>query len=148
MLREFVELRHTIFTDECSDWQSALEKCVEPLVADGCVKAEYARDIINNVVKYGPYIVLSPGVAMPHAQGDNGNVLKSSISFMKCGNKVFFDDENYADLFFTIAARDPDEHLENMQKLMEILQNEELMDRLHDVESDEDILKLADEFDI
>ena len=51
MLREFVELRHTIFTDECSDWQSALEKCVESLVADGCVKAEYARDIINNVVK-------------------------------------------------------------------------------------------------
>ena len=53
-----------------------------------------------------------------------------------------------ADLFFTIAADDPEAHLENIKGLMEIFQNEELLDKLRKAECDEDLLELADEFGV
>ena len=67
LLRQLFELKHYNFVDESMSWQEALRKCIDPLLADGSVEPEYADCLIENVEKRGPYIVLLPGVAMPHA---------------------------------------------------------------------------------
>ncbi len=149
MLRDFVENKHTIFVDGCEDWQDAIRTCVKPLLADGTVTEQYPEDIIASVEKYGPYFVLMPGIAMPHAQEGGGKVFKTTISFMKSEKPVQFDPEDedsYAQLFFTLASCDHNEHLEHMASLMEILQNEDLVEELYSAKSDEDLLKLADKY--
>ena len=149
MLRDFVENKHTIFGTECATWQEAIKWCTQPLVADGTVTEQYPQDIIDNVEKYGPYFVLMPGLAMPHAQEGGGKVFKTTISFAKLEKPVSFDDSDpdmTADLFFTLASCNHDEHLEHMASLMEIFQNEDLMEEMHTVTCDEDILKLADKY--
>ncbi len=151
MLRDFVENKHTIFVDSCKDWKDAIRTCVKPLLADGTVTEQYPDDIIASVEKYGPYFVLIPGVAMPHAQEGGGKVFKTTISFMKSEKPVQFDPDDpdsYANLFFTLAACDHNEHLEHMASLMEILQNEDLLEELYSVQSDEDLLKLADKYNM
>ncbi|MGN1381760.1 MAG: PTS sugar transporter subunit IIA [Eubacterium sp.] len=149
MLKEFVEQKHCNFYDEAADWQDAIRKCCEPLLADGTVTEQYPEDIIASVKKYGPYFILVPGLAMPHAQEGGGKVFKTTISFMKLQKPVRFDQEDpdsYADLFFTLAACNHNEHLEHMAALMEIFENEELMDELHKVKSEKDVLQLADKY--
>lgn len=151
MLRDFVEHKHTIYVDECKDWQEAIRTCVKPLLADGTVTEQYPEDIIANVGKYGPYFVLIPGVAMPHAQEGGGKVFKTTISFMKTQKPVTFDEndpDSYADLFFTLASCNHDEHLEHMAALMDVLQNEELLEELHKVKNDDDLLRLADKYNL
>ena len=43
-------------------------------------------------------------------------------------------------VFFTLAAKDPNEHLDNMQQLMQIFTNEPLLDALMEANTPEDIL--------
>ena len=68
MLRELVEKKHTVYAAKANDWQDAIRLACSPFVADGTVEPEYAEDVIRCIQKYGPYIVLFPGVAMPHSQ--------------------------------------------------------------------------------
>jgi len=149
MLRDFVENNHALFVESCEDWQDAMRKCCSPLIADGTITAEYPEDIIENVGKYGPYFVLQPGIAMPHAQEGGAKVFKTTISFMKSEKPVVFDEndeDSWADLFFTLASCNHDEHLEHMQQLMDVLMNEELVEELHSAKSSEDLIKLADKY--
>lgn len=151
MFRELVEKKHTVFVKEAKDWQDAIRLACSPFVADGTVEPEYAEDVIRCVQKYGPYIVLFPGVAMPHSQEGGPLVHGTGISFMRLADPVSFDPkdpEKWADLFFAIAADDPAVHLENIKSLMDVLQNEELLERLRAASCDEDLLGLAEEFGV
>ena len=83
---------------------------------------------------------------MPHSQENGQLVHGTGVSFMRLAEPVSFDPndpDKWADLFFTIAADDPEAHLENIKGLMEIFQNEELLDKLRKAECDEDLLELA-----
>lgn len=147
LLSEIVGKKHYNFAGEIADWREALRQACGPLIADGTVTDQYAQDVIDCVEKYGPYIVLFPGVAMPHAQEGSAQVRGTAISFMKTQKPVFFDENNpdsYADLFFTLAAADPNEHLENMKKLMELLTDEALVERLHSVAGVGDLKSLLE----
>lgn len=151
MLRELVEKKHTVFAKRADDWEDAIRLACSPFVADGTVESEYAEDVIRCVRKYGPYIVLFPGVAMPHSQEGGPLVHGTGICFMRLLDPVSFDPddpEKWADLFFAIAADDPAVHLENIKSLMDILQNEELLEKLRGAAGDDDLLALADEFGV
>ena len=150
MLRELVEKKHTLFAEEAADWQDAVRMACDPFVKDGTADAAYAEDVIRCVQKYGPYIVLFPGVAMPHSQENGPSVHGTGLSFMRLRKPVRFDADDpdkWADLFFAIAANDPAQHLENIRSLMDVLQNEALLERLRAAGCDADLLALAEEFE-
>lgn len=145
MLREFVEKNHYIFIDRADSWQEALRIGCRPLEEDGTVDKVYADQIIECVTKYGPYIIIMPEIAMPHSQEGAIGVNKTAIGFMKVNKPVSFDKddpEKDARLFFTLASCNHNEHLENMQKLSEMLMNEELVEELLKVTSPEELIEL------
>ena len=151
MLRELVEKKHTIFADKARGWQEAIRMSCTPFVADGTAEEGYAEEVIRCIEQYGPYIVLIPGVAMPHSQENGPLVHGTGVSFMRLKEPVCFDPEDedkWADLFFAIAANDPEAHLENIKGLMEIFQNEELLDKLRAATCDEDLLALSEQYEV
>ena len=146
MLRNFVENKHYKFAEEAKDWRDAIRMSCESLEADGTVEANYKEDIIACVEKHGPYIVIMPNVAMPHSQEGAFGVNKTAIAFMKLEKPVSFDenDPEKAQLFFTLASCNPDQHLENMMKLSEMLMNDDVVKALADAKSPEDLLKIQE----
>ncbi|MBE5967242.1 MAG: PTS sugar transporter subunit IIA [Lachnospiraceae bacterium] len=149
MLREFVEKKHCKFATEAKDWKEAIRMSCETLEADGSVEGNYKEDIIKCVEEYGPYIVIVPNVAMPHSQEGAAGVHKTTIGFMKLEKPVSFElgnAEKDAQLFFTLASCNSEEHLNNMARLSEILSNEELLIELARANSTEDILRLQEKF--
>lgn len=149
MLKEFVETKHFKFAEEAKDWKEAIRMSCEPLEADGTVEANYKEDIIKCVEKYGPYIVITPNVAMPHSQEGAEGVNKTAISFMRLEKPVSFEpgnSEKDAQLFFTLAACNPDQHLDNMSRLSEMLMNEDLIEALAKASTPEDLLELQEKF--
>lgn len=93
--------------------------------------------------KHGPYIVLIPGVAMPHstenAKGCNG----TAIGFMRCSEVVHFEEGNEekdAQVFFTLCSTNQEEHFANMQRLYAILTDDAVVERLRAATSPEDLL--------
>lgn len=149
MLREFVESKHYKFAEEAADWQDAIRMSCESLEADGTVEANYKEDIIKCIEKYGPYIVIMPNVAMPHSQECARGVHKTAIAFMKLNKPVSFDPTDRsmdAKLFFTLASCNPDQHLQNMTRLSEMLMNEEIVEALMGAGSPEDLLRIQEKY--
>lgn len=149
MLKEFVEQKHCKFAQEAKDWKDAIRMSCEPLEADGTVEANYKEDIIACVEKYGPYIVIIPDVAMPHSQEGAVGVNKTAISFMKLKQAVSFDlgdPEKDARLFFTLASCNPEQHLNNMMRLSEMLSNEEIVAALLEADSEKDLLEIENKY--
>ena len=145
MLREFVEQKHYKFAPGADSWQDAIRMSCESLEADGTVEANYKEDIIACVEKYGPYIVIMPNIAMPHSQEGAQGVHKTAIGFMKLDKPVSFDPEDPekdAQLFFTLASCNPDQHLANMAKLSELLMNEVVVQALAEAKGPEDLLEI------
>ncbi|MCD7822301.1 MAG: PTS sugar transporter subunit IIA [Clostridiales bacterium] len=145
VLQTIVEKKHYKFIDEPVTWQEAVRLSTESLVADGSVDADYYQQIVDCITKYGPYVVFDHYVAMPHSQENAAGVHKTGIGFMVSKQVVDFgEDEDgekkEAKLFFTLAACNPDEHLNNIQQLMGVFTNEELLDALMEANTPEDIL--------
>ena len=149
MLREFVEQKHYKFAAEATDWKEAIRMSCESLEADGTIEANYKEDIVACVEKYGPYIVLMPNIAMPHSQEGAEGVHKTSIGFMKLDKPVSFDPEDPekdAQLFFTLASCNPEQHMNNMVRLSELLINEEVVAALLKAETPEDLLEIQKQY--
>ena len=82
---------------------------------------------------------------MPHSQEGAVGVNKTAIGFMKLEKPVSFDEndpEKDAQLFFTLASCNPDQHLNNMMKLSEMLMNDDLVEVLLKAKTPEDLLAL------
>ena len=138
VLQTIVEKKHYRFIDgEGVTWQEAIRLSAEPLVADGSVDADYYKQIVACVEKYGPYVVFEHHVAGAH---------KTGIGFMVCEKMIDFgEDEDgekkEANLFFTLSSTNPDEHMSNIQQLSEIFMNDALLDALAAARTPEDILE-------
>ena len=145
VLQTIVEKKHYKFVDSVESWQEAVRLSAESLVADGSVDADYYKQIVACIEKYGPYVVFDHYVAMPHSQENASGVYKTGIGFMRVKEEVSFGkdedgEEKVAKLFFTLAACNPDEHLNNIQQLMDVFCNEPLLDALMEANTPEDIL--------
>lgn len=142
LLRDLYERDRILLVDGPLDWRDALRRGVEPLIRDGSVHARYADDLIANVEQFGPYIVLAPDLAMPHATASSRWVNRSAISFMRVREPVCFDGGREARVFFTLSDRDDAEHLANMRRLYDVISRPEVVRMLAEAECPEDLLSI------
>ena len=104
MLKELIDKGYYSIHDGFDNWEDAVRASVQPLIDAGAVKPAYADSIVNSVKKFGPYIVIAPDIAIPHAE-DKPNVNETTICFMKSNTPVVFDPEDHekdARLFFVL----------------------------------------------
>ncbi len=149
LLREIVERKLTKYADSAADWRESVRMSCETLEAAGIVEANYKEDIIACLEKYGPYIVIAPMIAMPHSQENAAGVHETAIGFMKLSDAVSFDpkdSEKDAKVFFTVASCDPNQHIDNISRLSDLLSNDEVLEALVKVQCDEDLLKIDEMF--
>ncbi|MDL2296110.1 PTS sugar transporter subunit IIA [Lachnospiraceae bacterium OttesenSCG-928-E19] len=148
MLRTFVEKKHYLFENSAPDWQEAIRMSCRSLENDGTVDASYKEEIIACVEKHGPYIIIMPNVALPHSQEGAKGVNKTAIGFMKLETPVSFDEkdpEKSAQLFFTLASCDSEQHLNNMMRLSDMLMREDVVKALEVAKTPEDLLRIQEQ---
>ena len=69
MLKESLIENHSIALNQtAASWQEAIKIGTDLLVKAGTIEPRYYDHIIGNIEKMGPYIILAPGLAMPHAR--------------------------------------------------------------------------------
>jgi PTS system ascorbate-specific IIA component len=144
-IKELVDLNRVSFKQGFSTWQEAIRASFETLLADKSIDETYIDSVIACVDKYGPYIVLAPDIAMPHAQENASGVFQNAIAFMKTEEPVHFEANNPdkdARLFFVLASKDHAIHLKNMEKLATVLLNQDFVKDLLKVNSVEGLLEL------
>lgn len=134
---DLLDKKNVKILERADDWKDAVRKSVMPLEEGGYVKAEYKEAIISGVEKLGPYIIVAPSIALPHARPEQG-VVKSQIAITLFRKEVQFDKKDAtAQLFVALAAADSDSHLNALMTISEILQDEEKVEQILQAENEE-----------
>lgn len=130
MLDGLLSTQGIMIRDHVQDWQAALKLGVDLLVAQDAVKPEYYDAILAATNRFGPYYVLAPNIAMPHASANDG-VIRRQISLLILKQPVRFKEDGYdVRLLFTLAAEDATTHLEALKHLARLFQDETLIQAL------------------
>ncbi len=143
MFKELIKKERVLFADHFDCWEDAIRAAAQPLLRDEAINESYITDMIENVNKFGPYIVIAPDVAMPHAQGGKG-VNETAISFMRVKQPVKFSasSEHNARLLFVLASIDNNSHLEMLQALVAAISDDDILSKLPEVDSIAELQKL------
>lgn len=126
-------------------WEDAVAEAGRLLVECGAASSDYARAMVETVKQLGPYIVIGPGIALPHARPEAGAV-RSALSLVRLHPPVAFGnpDLDPVDLVLGLAAVDGDDHLRLMSALAEALGNDDTVAGLRNATTPEEILKILD----
>jgi transcriptional antiterminator/mannitol/fructose-specific phosphotransferase system IIA component (Ntr-type) len=129
--------------EEVSDWKEAVKIAATPLLVKGTVEPSYIDAMIDNIEKLGPYVVIGPEVAIPHARPEKG-VNQIGMSFLRLTKPVYFlNNKDFpVRLVFCIAAIDNTTHLRALSQLTTLLNEEKNMNRLKKIESISEMLAL------
>ncbi|WP_407575535.1 PTS sugar transporter subunit IIA [Raoultella terrigena] len=129
------------------EWPQALEVCARPLLEAGVIAPEYVIAIVEQHAKLGPYYVLAPGLAMPHARPEEG-ARGLGLSLLKLEQGVSFGSEEFdpVDIIIMLAAPDKHSHIEMISALAELFSSDEDMAQLHQAKTLEEIKTIIARF--
>ncbi|AOR63828.1 PTS sugar transporter subunit IIA [Pectobacterium wasabiae] len=135
------------YVENVAGWKEAVQIAGLPLLNEGAISQEYIDTIIRQKEDIGPYFVIAPRIAMPHARPEQG-AKALGLSIVKLANAVKFDaDENDpVDAIFMFSAPDSNSHIEMISQLAEVLSDENTMERFFNARSKEELntILLAD----
>lgn len=127
---ELLKKENVQICDSAADWREAIRIAVKPLEEHGYVETRYKEEIISNVEKMGPYIVIADNIALPHARPEQG-ALKTQIGVTLFRKDVVFDGKDMpARLFVTLAAKDSNSHLDVLMEISELLSDESTVEKI------------------
>lgn len=147
LLNELLTETMIQFETAVPDWKNAIAKAAEPLLKNGYIEPSYIEAMITNVEKMGPYFIIHPGIAIPHARPENG-VNKLGMSFLKLKEPAYLlnEEKNAASVFICLAAVDNTTHLKALSQLTRLLGNKESLDRLLNVKNPAELIALIEEY--
>lgn len=144
MLNDLLTKETVNFIQKVTNWQESIEAAASPLLLNGSITKEYVEAMINTINELGPYIVIAPFVALPHARPKQG-VRKLSMSLLIIREAVYFQ-ENAVHVIFVLAAIDNETHLRALSQLCELISDEELIGQMIKIEDKEQILDIILEY--
>jgi ascorbate PTS system EIIA or EIIAB component len=125
---------------EVADAESAIEAAGNLLFAEGLVERSYIEAMVKSFKENGPYFVLAPLIAIPHARPEDG-VNEASVSMVQLKTPVKFGhaSNDPVRLVFGLGASSSDEHLTLLRELTGLLNNQENINKLTNATSYDDI---------
>ena len=131
------------FGYEAADWRDAVRQAGKLLLNAGAITESYIDAMINMVEAEGAYMLVAPGVAMPHARPQDG-ALKNGISYLTLKTPVFFPqkDDNPITLLIGVAAIDNRVHLKVMRIAAAALKDDNELEKLKNISDTEYIFHL------
>ncbi|WP_298703180.1 BglG family transcription antiterminator [uncultured Veillonella sp.] len=142
LVSDFMDI-HCIDLDvEVKDWQEAIHRSSDLLLKEGYVDVTFAHNAVKSVNQYGPYIVIGPGIAFPHGGFEQG-ALKTGFSLLRLKTPVSVEEGGACDIFIGLSAADSTSHLNALYSLMELVSNEEYLNKIRHAKSKDHILAIT-----
>ena len=128
---------------KAESWEDAVVSAGKLLFNIGKVEERYIQAMIETVKEMGPYIVMAPGIAMPHGRPDSGvNELGIAVVSLEKGVNFGSNEFDPVKLVFAICAKESESHIELLQDLTYILDDERLLEEVDNCNSKKDLLNL------
>jgi len=143
-LEKMISKRTIALNVEVKDWQDAVRISGGLLVENGSVEPRYIDAMIETTKTLGPYIVISPGVALPHARPEDG-VKEPCMSLITLKNPVNFGNVHNDPVKLVIAfgTIDHNAHVKAISKLARIIGDEEKLNTLINAQEVAEVEKIV-----
>ncbi|WP_446029759.1 PTS sugar transporter subunit IIA [Lelliottia amnigena] len=147
MLNKWLNDATIMLEDRVENWPQALELCAQPLLDMNVIAPEYVTAIVEQHHKLGPYYVLAPGLAMPHARPEEG-AKGLGLSLLKLKQGVSFGAGEFdpVDIIIMLAAPDKNSHIEMISALAELFSSDDDLAELHRANTREEINAIIERF--
>ena len=125
MLNDWLRDDNIHVVKRVENWEEAVRLSCNPLIKQNIIEKRYVDAIISGHKELGPYYVLSPGLAMPHARPENGvNECGLSLLIVTDGVRFQADENDPVHAVITLAAKDDKHHIEMIQALAQMFSND------------------------
>lgn len=130
------------------DRDDAVKIAFNPLLKQGKIKEEYIQNVINSMKKIGPYFVLLPKVALPHARPEEG-AIENAIGITVLNKPVNFGSESNDPIkyLFPLSAVNSEDHVEVLSTLSLLVEDEDFFNVLDNANKPEEVLEYINNID-
>lgn len=140
-LIDFLKDGNIIFYDEVNTWEKVIKITGKKLIENNSITTEYIDSMIENINKFGSYVIITDKVIIPHAQNEKG-VLKTDMCLLILKKPILFPENKEVQIVLTFSSKDNKEHLSALGELIELINNRIFIEKLLKTKRDMDVLKL------
>ena len=147
MLNQWLTGQTVKIVDSVKDWKEAIELCATPLLENQSITPNYIDAIFQLHESIGPYYVLAPGIAMPHARPEQGvNNLGLSMLLVKNGVNFNSEENDPVYLITLLAASDSTSHIEMLTQLASLFAESDDVNSIFNAKNSDEILTVIDRY--
>ncbi|HGO5815680.1 TPA: PTS sugar transporter subunit IIA [Mannheimia haemolytica] len=119
--QSLIENNSILLNQSAANWEEAIKIGTDLLVKAGTIEPRYYDNIVSKIKEMGPYIILAPGLAMPHARPEEG-VIKTSFALVTFDTPIYFEGEDDpVHVMLTLAGSDSDQHMQGLVEITQVL---------------------------
>ncbi|MBC2123354.1 BglG family transcription antiterminator [Listeria marthii] len=135
-LEELLPKERIAFQESVADWREAIQVASKSLQQEGYISRNYQHAMIENIEKLGPYIVIAPGIALPHASVDDG-AYRVGMSLLRLDKPVSFSSKakDQVRLIIVLASIDSYTHINALSQLTNLIMKHHLLEQIEQAES-------------
>jgi ascorbate PTS system EIIA or EIIAB component len=129
---------------EAATPEEAIRQAGALLVADNKVEERYIDAMVKGFKDVGPYIVIAPLIAVPHARPEHG-VLEQGVSLVRLKTPVVFGHptNDPVQIVCAICGTDSTSHIGMLQSLAAVLGNKEKLETILTTKNKEEIISIT-----
>lgn len=131
-----------------TSWEQAVEVAGTVMVQANLVEQRYIDAMKKTLRELGPYSVIAPGIAMPHARPEDG-VIQTGFSLVTLVNPVTFGnaENDPVDILLTFSASDKERHIAALKEISAFLSNDGLVRKVRTANSNDQLLNVIRDFE-
>ncbi|MBA7584259.1 Ascorbate-specific PTS system EIIA component [subsurface metagenome] len=125
------------------NWCEAIYEVGKVLYDTDAITENYIDEMIKTAEELGPYIVIAPGIALPHASPESG-AKKTALGMIKLSKPINFGNpvNDPVKLVFGLSAVDNKVHVKALQVLAKLFLSKVLVKELFEVQSIDSVMKI------
>ncbi len=128
-MEEYINYSDIVMCNESLDWKQAIKMIGKNMKKQGYITDKYIQEMIDNIKKFGSYIVIEEGIAIPHGNISK-NVMKDGISLLISKKKIFLPDKKFVNIFIAFAIKERENQQKVLKFIFELATRENLKEHL------------------
>lgn len=142
---KFLEKELIQLNVEVNDAEEAIRVSGKLLLDNDVIEKRYIEAMVESFKENGPYIVLAPNVALPHARPEDG-AKEAAVSMVQLKNPIRFghSTNDPVKLVFALASSSSEEHIELLQRLSMLMANQETTKKLMEAKEIEEVIRILE----
>ena len=140
LLEDLLSEDNVSFRYPAETWEDVIRHGGQLMVDAGFIEPTYTEAMIDVVRDMGPYIVLAPGLAMPHARPEMG-AKQVGTALVTLEKPIDFGspENDPVSVAIFLCAPNKDEHIQLLTDIATLFEDEEFLDAAVNFESIEDV---------